>query len=75
MLPSKRILVTGGASFIGSALIWALNQRGIDRMLVCGLLRFDEKEPRLSALCPVEGGQSLRVLEVLSALCPSGGLA
>lgn len=29
-----RVLVTGGAGFIGSALIWGLNQRGHERILV-----------------------------------------
>jgi ADP-L-glycero-D-manno-heptose 6-epimerase len=29
-----RTLVTGGAGFIGSALVWGLNQRGDDRILV-----------------------------------------
>jgi len=38
-----RILVTGGAGFIGSALVWALNGRGIDDIVVCDLLHSDEK--------------------------------
>jgi ADP-L-glycero-D-manno-heptose 6-epimerase len=40
---SGRILVTGGAGFIGSALIWALNARGIEDIVVADVLRSDEK--------------------------------
>jgi ADP-L-glycero-D-manno-heptose 6-epimerase len=40
---SGRILVTGGAGFIGSALIWALNARGVDDIVVADVLHSDEK--------------------------------
>lgn len=41
-LPS-RVLVTGGAGFIGSALVWALNQLGVERIVVTDRLGRDEK--------------------------------
>jgi len=45
-----RILVTGGAGFIGSALIWALNQRGATDIVVSDFLGSDEKWKNLSPL-------------------------
>ncbi len=42
-LDAGRILVTGGAGFIGSALIWALNQRGLDDILVTDVLGTSDK--------------------------------
>lgn len=38
-----RVLVTGGAGFIGSALIWALNQLGVERIVVTDRLGLDDK--------------------------------
>ena len=43
-------LVTGGAGFIGSALVWALNQKGQDRILIVDRLGRSEKWRNLTPL-------------------------
>ena len=45
-----RVLVTGGAGFIGSALVWALNRRGCDDIVVCDRFGADEKWRNLAPL-------------------------
>jgi ADP-L-glycero-D-manno-heptose 6-epimerase len=49
-LSKGKILVTGGAGFIGSALIWELNRRGFTNILVSDLLGKDEKWKNLVPL-------------------------
>ena len=45
-----RILVTGGAGLIGSALIWELNRQGVTNIIVADLLGKDEKWKNLTPL-------------------------
>ena len=45
-----RIILTGGAGLIGSAVLWALNRRGIDDVLVIDRLDVSEKWKHLVPL-------------------------
>jgi ADP-L-glycero-D-manno-heptose 6-epimerase len=44
------IVVTGGAGFIGSAVVWRLNQMGVDKVVIVDELGKDEKWMNLNGL-------------------------
>jgi ADP-L-glycero-D-manno-heptose 6-epimerase len=61
----NRIIVTGAAGFIGSAIVHALNQRGLENILVTDVLGHDEKWKNLS---PLKFDDYLQADELLAAL-------
>src|SRR5690606_15610266 len=50
LLDPGRVLITGGAGMIGSALAWELNRRGCDSIIIADFLRSSEKWRNLSPL-------------------------
>ena len=64
-LTTGRVLVTGGAGFIGSALIWALNERGVEDIVVADVLGGDDKYQNL---VPLRFADYLEADELLAAL-------
>ena len=49
-IPNTKYIVTGGAGFIGSAVVWGLNRRGVEDILIVDHLGESEKWKNLRAL-------------------------
>ncbi len=61
----SRVLVTGGAGFIGSGLVWALNRRGCEDIIICDQLECSEKWRNL---VPLKFRDYIEVEDLLEAL-------
>jgi ADP-L-glycero-D-manno-heptose 6-epimerase len=64
-LENSRVLVTGGAGFIGSAVVWGLNRRGCERIVIADRLGRTEKWRNLA---PLRFEDYLEADDLLSAL-------
>ena len=60
-----KILVTGGAGFIGSALVWGLNRLGLQNILVCDELGKNDKWRNLA---PLRFDDYLSAAQLLAAI-------
>lgn len=67
--PDSRILVTGGAGLIGSALVWELNRRGFENIIVSDHLGTDEKWRNL---VPLKYADYMDADDVLAAVNNGG---
>lgn len=63
----SRILITGGAGFIGSALAWELNRRGSENIVIADRLGTDEKWRNLVPLKFADYIDGLDLLQKLAA--------
>ena len=62
------ILVTGGAGFIGSSLVWELNRRGHENIIISDRLGTDEKWKNLRGLRYTDFVDADVLLEAVEAL-------
>ena len=67
LTPQSRVLVTGGAGFIGSRLIHELNNRGVEQIVVADFLGHDEKWRNLEPLAFAEYVDAGDLLDALEA--------
>ncbi len=72
--PESRILVTGGAGLIGSALVWELNRRGFENILISDRLGTDEKWRNLVPLKYADYIDADDVLKAATTNSPGGPL-